>query len=366
MRFLRHPSLIGLGLVASVAVGLASCSGKKDTAPKPPSSIPISVVPAQTMTLAHTLEASGSIAAWQESPVGSEIGGLTALAVTVDEGSYVREGQVLVRLENAVLNAQLEQAQANIASARASLAQASADLSRAKELRSQGFLAQSALDAKLAAQQTASAKVAAALASETEVRARLAQTVIRAPVSGLISERMVVKGQIVAAGSQLFTIVRDGRLELNAQVPEAELYQVHPGMTATISSDQIGGTSGRVRLITPQVDEKARVGLVRIALSSNASFRPGMFARSSIQLPAQPTLTVPQTAVLFRNEKAGVFIVDQASHARFRPVTTGSRTSDMVAVLSGLTSGERVVIQGAGFLTDGDLVKIIPATAGKS
>ena len=110
-------------------------------------------------------------------------------------------------------------------------------------------------------------RLAAAQAALSEIRTRLGQATVRAPVSGLIASRSVTRGQIIGAGTELFRIVRDGRLELDARVPEAELLLVRPGAPATIVGDQSGRTTGTVRIVTPEVDPQTRLGVARIALA---------------------------------------------------------------------------------------------------
>lgn len=348
--------LVRAGAIAGLAAVLAACGGNtEEAAPKP--ALTVAVAPVTMQPLARTVEASGTVNAWEMVPVGAETGGLNAVAVYADEGAYVRQGQVLVKLNDAVLASQLKQQDAQVASARATLAQATANLSRARELREKGFLAQAALDGRIAEQATAAAQLQAAQAARAETATRRGQTEVRAPVSGLIVARSVVKGQIVTAGQELFRLVRDGRLELSAQVPEQQIAMVRPGMPATVTGEGVI-TSGVVRIVTPQIDPQTRVGLARISLAAGSGLRPGMFARAAIQVGAQPALTVPQGAVIFRADKSGVYVVDKTSHVRFRPVRTGARVGDRVEALSGIVAGERIVVQGAGFLADGDLVRV--------
>lgn len=348
--------LIRAGLIAGLAAVLVACGGKTEEAPAKPA-LTVTAAAVALQPLARTVEASGTVNAWELVPVGAETGGLTAVAVYADEGSYVRQGQVLVKLNDAVLASQLRQQDAAVASAKALLAQAAANLSRARELREKGYLAQAALDARIAEQQTAQANLAAAQASRAETATRRGQTEIRAPVGGLIVSRSVVKGQIVPTGSELFKLVRDGRLELSAQVPEQQISLIRSGMPATVSGEGIT-TSGVVRVVTPEVDAQTRVGLARISLAAGSGLKPGMFARASIATGAQPALTVPQNSVVFRADKPGVFVLDRTNHVRFRPVRTGARAGQRVEVAAGLNGGERIVVQGAGFLSDGDLVRV--------
>jgi RND family efflux transporter MFP subunit len=347
-------------LVAGCGGGEAKKAEQKAEAREQPSSLTVTAVRATAQPLPRTVRGSGSVAAWNEVPVGSEAGGLTAVQVLVDEGAWVRQGQTLVKLNDDVLRAQLRQQDASVASAQALLAQNQAALGRAQELRQRGFLSQASLEQAQANQRTAAAQLAAAQASRAETATRLDQTNVRAPVSGLITARSVVKGQIVAAGTELFRLVRDGQLELNAQIPETELPLVRPGMSAQVSASEVGTVTGRVRVVTPQVDPQTRLGVARISLTGSG-LRPGMFAETAIDVGAAPTVAVPQAAVVFRDGKPGVYVIATDNRVRFRPVTTGPRIGQQVSIVSGLAGGERVAVQGAGFLGEGDRVTVAAA-----
>ncbi len=349
--------LATLMVALTAAFTLAACHGDEQARAEPRATQSVSVVTVASREVARTVTASGTIAAWEDVPVGAETGGLVATGVYADEGVYVRQGQVLVTLNDALLRAQLAQQDAALASAEATLAQAEAALGRAQELRERGFLAQAGLDNALAAQRTAAAQVAASRAARSETATRLEQTRIRAPVSGLVISRSVTRGQIVQPGSELFRMVRDGRLELNAQVPETELAMVRAGQSAEVSGEGGINTSGNVRLVTPAVDGQTRLGIARIALGPT-TLRPGMFARATIDVGSQQSLTVPQDAIVFREGRAGVYVLQADSTVRFQPVSTGLRDGSDVVISAGLSGGERVVVRGAGFLGDGDRVSV--------
>jgi RND family efflux transporter MFP subunit len=359
-RVMRSSALVlvlGMG-----ALALAGCGGdKKPKAAKPSAGATatqtVSIATVVSQSVPRQINATGTISPWEEVVVGAETGGLTAISVNAEEGDTVQAGQVLVKLNDTLLSAQLRQQDASVASARATLAEAEAALRRSRELQAKGYLSQASLDTSLAKQQTANAQVASAQAARGETAARLAQTAIRAPVSGLISRRNVTKGQIVSTGAEVFRIVRDSRLELDAEIPETDLALVKAGMTATIISDKVGQTTGRVRIVTPEVDGQTRLGVARVALTSMGGFRTGMFARATIQAGDQPALTVPSAAVLYRENRPGVFVLDAKNHARFRRIAIVAATADKIAA-TGLTAGERVVVEGAGFLGEGDAVRI--------
>ncbi|WP_298162526.1 efflux RND transporter periplasmic adaptor subunit [Brevundimonas sp.] len=354
-----------LALVLGLSLTLAACGGggEEKKADAPAASGPtVTVAPAAVTSLPRIITASGNVSAWEEVPVGAETGGLVATAVYVDEGTYVRQGQPLVQLNDSLLRAQLRQQQASVQTAEANLARDEAALARSQELKERGFLSQASLDTALANQRASTANLAAARASLSETQTRLSQATLRAPVAGLIISRSVTRGQIVQAGTEMFRMVRDGRLELDAQVPETELALVRAGQSATISSDQVGQTTGRVRIVTPEVDAANRLGTARIALSGGAGFRPGMFAKAEIDVGAQPTITVPTAAVLYRENRSGVYVLMTNNHVRFQQVTVLSRSAERTSV-TGLNAGAQVVVDGAGFLGDGDRVNVVAAGA---
>ena len=344
-------------LAVALSLAVAACGGHGDdkAGDTPVAGQTVTVATAALTNLPRIITASGTVTAWEEVPVGAETGGLVATAVYVDEGSYVRQGQALVQLNDALLQAQLRQQQAGVQTAEANLARDDAALARAQELKERGFLSQASLDTALANQRASAANLASARASLSETRTRLSQATLRAPVSGLIISRSVTRGQIVQAGTEMFRMVRDGRLELDAQVPETELALIRAGQTAEISSDQVGQTTGRVRIVTPEVNAENRLGVARIALANGGGFRPGMFARARIDVGAQPTITVPTGAVLYRENRSGVFVLAADKTVRFQPVAVLSRAEDRTSV-SGIEAGVQVVVEGAGFLGDGDTV----------
>lgn len=347
--------------LAAVTVLAAACGGHgEDEGKTEKSGAGAQTVSVQTATvrdLARTVTASGTVSAWEEVPVGAEAGGLTATAVYVDEGSYVRQGQPLVQMNTELLNAQVRQQQAQVQTAEANAARDDAALARAQELKERGFLSQAALDTALANQRSAQANLSAARAALSETRTRLSQATIRAPVSGLVISRSVTRGQIIQAGTELFRIVRDGRVELDAQIPETELALIRAGQTAAITSSQAAPSTGRVRIVTPEVDAQTRLGLARISLAAGSGLRPGMFARADIDVGAQPATVVPTAAVLYRENRAGVFLLQTDNSVRFQPVTVLSR-DDRNTSVTGVNVGAQVIVQGAGFLSDGNRVRV--------
>ncbi len=301
MRTFRPSSRILLATACVLSLGLAACGEEKK--PEPPSTTTVSAITTTQASLPRIVVASGTVSAWEEVPVGAETGGLTATVVHVDEGSYVRQGQPLVQMNDVLLRAQMRQQQASVQTAEANVARDDAALARAQELKEKGFLSQAALDKALADQRASAANLAAARAGLAETRTRVEQAVIRAPVSGQIISRSVTRGQIIQQGAELFRMVRDGRLELDAQIPETDLPALAPGQSARITASQVAPTTGTVRIVTPEVDAQTRLGIARISLAPNSGLKAGMFARAEISAGTRDATVVPTAAVLYGNHK---------------------------------------------------------------
>jgi len=319
---------------------------------------------ARARAVVTTVTGDGSVVAWQELVVGAEIGGLRLVEAPVEEGQAVRSGDLLARLDDSVLRAQAAQAEAAILEAEAARDIAAADLARSEQLvRSQSASVQVTEQRRAAALQ-AEARLAAARARRDEVLARLAQTRILAPTDGIVAKVSARIGSVSAMGQEMFRILRDGRLELDARVPELDLSQVQPGQAVTVRhGERI--IQAEVRAIAPVVAPETRLGIVHVALPPGSALRPGMFARAEIEGAVRQVVMVPAGAVVFRDGASRVFVLPEGEdRVRLRRLTTGVRDDGMVQVTDGLQPGERVVVAGAGFLADGDLVRVAPAVPG--
>lgn len=310
------------------------------------------------------LTANGSIAAWQDASVGTEIGGLRLVEVAVNVGDRVRRGQVLARMQRDTVEAELAQARANLTEAEASLTEARANADRARKIENSGAFSAQQVDRYLTGEATAAARVEVMKAALKAATLRQAQTEIRAPDDGTISARSATLGAVLQAGEELFRLIRQDRLEWRAEVPATALTRLHPGQQAQVF---VAGSEApipaRLRVIGPTVDAQTRNALVYADLGARGEARPGMFARGEIALGTTRVLALPQGAVLLRDGFAYVFQLDDAQRVTQRKVTLGRRVGDEVAILEGLAANVRVVATGVAFLADGDQVRLAPAAA---
>lgn len=203
------------------------------------------------------------------------------------------------------------------------------------------------------------AAVAEQEATVDQLAAQLEQTIIRAPTDGLVIKRNAHIGDITAAGKPLFMLMRNNRMELRAQVPEADLPRIHVGQPVKLVSyaDPSLKLAGSVREISPLVDSTSRLGTVRIDVPSQPDVRPGMFVRGIVDLGEHQALTVPAKAVLNRDGLLFVFTLS-GKQARRRSVQAGTYNAGVVEIVAGIKPGEIVITDGAGFLKDGDFVRV--------
>ncbi|NAZ36839.1 efflux RND transporter periplasmic adaptor subunit [Rubellimicrobium sp. CFH 75288] len=350
-------------------------------------SVTVSEVTVQT--LRDRVIASGLVAPVEEVQVSPLVEGQPIDALLADVGDRVEEGDVLARLSTATLELQLSQLAANRASVRAQIAQAEASLvqavANAEEAervaertarlaqegtvpRAQADQAQAAAIAARAAVGVAEQGVEAARAQMELVEAQianaelqLARTEVRAPVSGLVVGRNAQVGAVAsAAAGPLFTLVRDGELELRAELAEGDLLRVSPGQRATMTA--VGSTApieGVVRLVEPTINPQTRMGVARIALDDDARVVQGMFLTAEILLREERQLAVPVTAIGTGAEGTSVMRIRDGV-AEQVAVRTGIRDGSLIGVVEGLSPGDLVVTKAGAFVRAGDRVNSIP------
>ena len=371
--------------VAVIVLGIAAIwmtlHGAKDTGEHPGSAVsankPATAKPALTVTTItpqslewpQLLMTNGNIAAWQEAVISTEIGNLRLTDVSVNVGDQVRKGQVLARISNATIAADLAQSQAAVSEAEAMLAEARANGDRARQYQKTGFLSGQQINQYLTAEKTAVARLNAARARRQAEQLRMAQTLVRAPDSGVISARTATIGSLAQPGQELFRLIRGSRLEWRAEVSAADLGKLKPGMAATLITPDGKRVQGQVRMVAPTVDPQTLNGLVYVDLpvaDSGSSIRAGIFARGEFALGHARVMSLPQSAVVVRDGFSYVFKLDVANGPGLAKVAQlkvelGQRRGDRIEIVSGLQPDARVVASGAGFLADGDSVRVVAA-----
>lgn len=404
------PTLIGIGIGVVITLGgmsiMSSGGSKKATPAKtttPPPSMSVTVAPVATSSVGSTLDATGTVAAFDLLPVLPQATGLQVRQVVASEGQTVQVGQVMAVLDDSVLQTQLQQAKAQLESAkavvrqkqaafnqqRATLAQAEREFKRYQYLADRGAISRQDLETRSTAVETARESLGVAQANIGSAQAdarnnqaqiqklqtQIAQTVVKAPASGVVAEKFTAVGD-VTSNQKLFTLIRNGVLELQVKIPETQLPQVRIGAPVLITSnaDSRIRLAGTVREIMPMVDQQTRQATVKITMPSTPLLHSGMFVRAAISTGTTQGLTVPAKAVLPQSEgKAITYVLDSSNVVHAQPVVTGATSggenpnSDTarIEIKNGLKLGDRVVVAGAGYLKDGDRVQVITAPSTK-
>lgn len=343
----------------------AKSKDAKDGAAAPKPALTVTVAKPEATELTVTLAANGNVAAWQEAVVGSESNGLRLAEVRVNVGDVVKKGQVLAVFSPETVQADIAQSRASLAEARATAADAAGNAARARTLQATGALSQQQINQYQTTEQTAKARVEAAEAVLAAQQVRGRNTQVLAPDDGVISARTATVGSVVAAGTELFRLIRQGRLEWRAEVTSAELARIAVGTPAFVVSASGAQVRGKVRSIAPTVDPQTRAALVYVDLPTvlqNTGVKAGMFARGDFDLGRSSAPTVPQASIVPRDGFNNVFVLQPDNRVSQIKVQIGRRLNDRIEITSALPEGAQVVVQGAGFLNDGDLVRVVAAT----
>jgi HlyD family secretion protein len=314
--------------------------------------------PLETMQVARGVTANGSVYAWQEIVVGPEVGGYRVAAVNVEVGDRVRRGQALVQLAEDMLAAEVASKRANLEQAQASLENAVSAYRRAHSLSGSGVVSQSDLDKLRSEELAARARVEVNKAELQTSELRLRHTRVTAPDDGIISARNVNVGQVAQAGTEMLRLLSKGRVEWRAEIPESRMREIRVGQKVKLTTADGAQLDGTVRAIAPTVESSTRAGLVYVDIPSGAA-RPGMFARGEIVLGQSAASMVPLSSIVTQDGYTYVFVVSDQQLVARRRVETGAVRGKQIEIVSGVQPGERIVDKGAGFLKDGDRVRVV-------
>ena len=351
---------VGAALAAILlAATLAACS-------EPAAETPVEARPALTVQVVTpridswpgTVAASGPIAPWQEASVGTELGGVRLDEVLVNVGDRVEKGQLLARFSEDSLQAELARLDAQVKEAQAALEKAKLDAESADRLEPSGAISKQQARGLRTQAVIAEAQLASARAARDSQALRLRYARVLAPDNGIISARSATVGAVLTPGTELFRLIRGGRLEWRAEVRADALAQLKKGTTASITLPQGGAIAGKVRQVAPTVSAETLSGIVYVDLPASPGLAAGLFVSGSFELAASDVLVVPTSAVVFRSGNRYVMQVGPDNRIHEIKVETGRRRGNDVEILGGIEAGTRVALAGGAFLNDGDLVTV--------
>ena len=332
---------------------------KKDQAPV------VSVISPGRTTIEGTINATGTLAARRELPVGVAGEGGQVIAVLVEPGQWVRAGQTMAVIDRSVQVQQQSSQAAQVEVARANANLAQANLDRSLKLVEKGFVSKADIDRLRATRDAAFAQVRVANAQLGVLQAQSRRLNIVAPAGGLVLERRVEPGQVVSAGSGvLFRIAKDGEMELRALLGETDLAQLAQGETAVVTP--VGSTKqfiGQIWQVAPVIDPTSRQGIARIALTYAPELRPGGFASVVLKSGTVVAPMLPESAILSDSKGSYVYVVGPENRVVRRDLKLGTITDKGIIILSGIDGSERVVLRAGGFLQPGEVIKpVVPQT----
>lgn len=321
-----------------------------------------------------TLTFTGVLVARDEIAVGTAQQDQRIASVEVEVGQRVTAGQVLVRLETAMLENKLREAEGRVARSKASLAQqeattaqAKASLERAERLKASRTISEQTYEDRASSVAVTTQAVAVQRAENAEAEAQRAEaarqlerSIIRASADGIVSERLARAGA-QAGAEPLVRIIRDGAVEFAAEVPEADLAALAVGQPVKVRlagrTSEIGGT---VRVVAPKIDRETRLGSAQITLDTTEPLFAGAFGRAEVVFAKREAIVVADSALVYGRgtEDCAVFVVEGGRVQR-RPVETGLRKSGKVEIRTGLAPGERIVAKAGAALREGDAVTVV-------
>jgi RND family efflux transporter MFP subunit len=365
------PVLVVLVLGAFVARALLARKAEKAQAATPAAALAIDLAPSDVLVvrpleLVRTLDISGGLKAVESAVVKARVAA-EVKEISVREGDRVKAGQLLGRLDATEFTLRLRQAEQQAASAKSQLDIAERALTNNKALVEQGFISLNALDTSVMSAAGARSSLQAAQAAADLARKSVADCEIRAPLSGIVSQRFVQPGERVPVDTRLLEIVDLSRIELEAAVSPDDVGSVQVGSQARLQVDGLAQpVAARVVRINPSTQAGTRSVLIYLALDPQPGLRQGLFARGAIELQRKTALAVPASAVRVDQARPYVLVVE-GNKAVQRAVTLGTRgdatfgtaTEAAIEIASGLAAGEAVLRGSVGTVRDGTPVHVV-------
>lgn len=308
---------------------------------------------------------AGEVRARHESTLAFRVGGkITARKVEV--GAHVRKGELLFQMDNADYALGASAANAQVAAAQAQLRAARGDLQRYRDLLAQKYISQSEFDRQQAAFDGAMANVAGLTAQSEQLQNQSHYTGLYADGDGIVAAVLAEAGQVAGPGTPVVRIALDGQLEVALAIPEDQVAAVKVGAPVTVSlwaQAQLGELPATVREISAAADPYTRTYAARVSVANTpATMRIGMTATVTVPQAAPALLHLPAAAMVTHGGKVGVWVyADKAQTVAFHPVQYAGVDGNSVVISAGLNPGDTVVTAGAGFLSEGQKVRPLPA-----
>lgn len=330
--------------------------------------LPVKTVDAQVVTLnAQPMSiqdaAPGAVVAEQQVQVASRLMGYIR-SIAVHEGDVVKKGQLLFTIDSSDIEGQVAQAQAGSAQAVAALNDAKLDYERFSNLYKEESIPKLQYDKIKLQYSIAQSQSRAANAALTTAASQLHYAQVRAPIDGVVTQKLSHEGDLAAPGSPVLVLENTKKLLVQTTVGDVTYEKLKLGDAAVV---EVAGVEkplqGIIVRLVPAADITTHTHLIKLDLSGATGLTSGSFARVKFNIGSKAGLSLPKSAIMQRAGITGVFVVDEQGIAHYRMVRTGFEAGDTVEIAAGLNSGERVVVATPAELESGDHVHL---TEGKT
>lgn len=340
-------------------IGLLLCLFVGGLQAQTASVLTISTVTPVRRLVEDSISAIGYIEPRETALVNARLNGETLKTIEVALGERVEKGQQLARFDDAGIRTDIAIARAQVLQAETALKQAKKNAARARHLLKSNAVSQIEAERLADAAETAAAGLSIAKARLEAQLLRLTYTTVKAPVSGIITDKQAVLGATVAIGTPLFSIMADGIPAWQAQVPITEISAIHQNSVAEVSLPDATTIKGQVYNIAPTVDRQSRETTVYVALPAQENLRAGMLLTGVFHLGQSEQMLIPADTVQPGDGHYYVWLVDAQDTVHQQQIELGRHVGAMVEVRSGLQDNSRIVARGGAFLVEGNKVRVV-------
>jgi len=337
----RSPMRVPLAVVFAT-LALAGCGAESPSATGPATAPPFATITLASEPAVRERTWDGVIEAVNRATLAAQTSG-RVIDLPFDVNDYVEAGQVVVRFTDVEQRSGREQAEAALRAAEANAAEAEAEYKRITELVSRQLVSRAQLDQVTARRNGALAQLAAAKAALRGAIEQVDFTVVRAPYSGILTERHVAIGETVRPGQPLVSGLSLNQLRVNVEVPQSDVGAIRSHKAAAVLLEDGRRIDAREVIVFPYADPATHTFTVRLELPEiETGLNPGETVKVSFKLGETPRLQVPVSAIVQRGEVQAVYVVDATGEVELRQIRPGRRFGDRVEVLAGLAAGERI------------------------
>jgi RND family efflux transporter MFP subunit len=347
-------------VVILTLVGIG-CSSPDETTSQTEEAIPVEIQKASLNQTSASFQYSGTVASERTVNLSTKIMGRVT-QLDVDEGDYVQQGEVLVRIKDDNLQAQKSQVQASLQEARAGLKNTETNYNRMKALYEKESATKKELDDITTQYEMAKAKVKALEGKLREINDMLEYAVLEAPFNGYVVGKRVDEGDMAGPGQPLIAFEQESRMKVEITVPETQIMNINIGDTVSvdIKAASLKNIIGTVANLNPSGNRASRQFTVEVRLpelDKSSGVKSGMFAQVGLTSVGDPVITVPRSAIIERGQLTGIYTLNGDSEVLLRWIRLGDESGDEVEVLSGLAPGEAYVSKFDGNLREGQKVR---------